>query len=315
MPCSLLRRLIKLMKKTKLLVLVFIAFSTSVFAQDKLLTLDDIFSPDAAKRVRFSGTPVAPVWAPDGKSFKQTINGRLMRVDAASGNAVPYYDSGSLAAALMRVGIRADEANAMANSQALQFNAGETGILLNAAGDLWFYDVASKNLRRLTNNKDEEKEAEFSPDGRLASFVRRNDLFVVDIANAREKHLTRDGREGDKAIYNGYLDWIYEEELYGRGTRRGYWWSPDSRYIAFLRLDEERVPLDAMGRRLAVEIEKGLGLLRGDIAVLVPGSPKREHVIGIERLLRLQGLEIELPHAHDVPANFPSPRRLGPDAE
>ena len=165
-----------------------------------------------------------------------------MRVDAVTGNAVPYYDCGSLAAALMRVGIRADEANALANSQGLQFNPGESGVLLNASSDLWFYDIASKNLKRLTNNKDEEKEAELSPDGRLASFVRGNNLFVVDVTNAREKQLTRDGREGDKPIYNGYLDWIYEEELYGRGQKRGYWWSPDSRYIAFLRLDEERVP-------------------------------------------------------------------------
>jgi dipeptidyl-peptidase 4 len=230
------------MKKFNLLLIAIITFSSSVFAQDKLLTLDEIFSPDTTKRVRFGGTPVAVQWAPDGKSFKQTINGRLMRVDAGSGQAVPYFDSGALAGALMRVGIKADEATALSNSQGLQFNATESGILLNAASDLWFYDIASKNLKRLTNNKDEEKEADLSPDGRLAGFVRGNNLFVVDVVRGGEKQLTRDGREGDKAIYNGYLDWIYEEELYGRGQKRGYWWSPDSRYIAFLRLDEERVP-------------------------------------------------------------------------
>ena len=49
------------------------------------------------------------------------------------------------------------------------------------------------------------------------------------------------GKEGDKPIYNGYLDWVYEEELYGRGQKRGYWWSPDSSRIAFLRLDESPV--------------------------------------------------------------------------
>lgn len=230
------------MKKLANLVIVFLSLSFVTFAQDKLLTLDEIFSPDAAKRVRFGGAPVVPTWAPDGKSFKQTINGRLMRVDAVTGNATPYFDSAALAAALMRAGIKTDEADAMANSQGLQFNASETGVLVNAASDLWFYDIAKKDLKRLTNNKDEEKEADLSPDGRFAGFVRGNNLFVVDVANAREKQLTRDGREGDKAIYNGYLDWIYEEELYGRGQKRGYWWSPDSRYIAFLRLDEERVP-------------------------------------------------------------------------
>jgi dipeptidyl-peptidase-4 len=91
--------------------------------------------------------------------------------------------------------------------------------------DLWIYDTVGRNLRRLTNDHDEEKEVDFSPDGRWVSFVRGNNLFVVDAAKGGEKQLTRDGREGDKAIYNGYLDWVYEEEVYGRGKKRAYWWS------------------------------------------------------------------------------------------
>ncbi|MEO7658185.1 MAG: S9 family peptidase, partial [Pyrinomonadaceae bacterium] len=230
------------MKKIHYLFVAIIAFSSAVFAQDRLLTLDDIFSPDSAKRVRFAGTPVAAQWAADGRSFKQVIGGRLMRVDAVTGQAVPYFDSGSLSAALQRTGSKAEDANAMANSPQLQFNSDESAILINDAKDLWVYDLATRSLKRLTNNRDEEKEEDFSPDGRFVSFVRGNNLFVVDVAKANEKQLTRDGREGDKQIFNGYLDWVYEEELYGRGQKRAYWWSPDSRFIAFLRLDESPVP-------------------------------------------------------------------------
>lgn len=124
---------IKDMKKIQWLFVAVITFSSVVFAQDKLLTLDDIFNPDAAKRVRFGGAPVFVQWAPDGKSFKQMVNGKLMRVDAATGQAVPYYDSGSLVNALMRVGLKVDEANGLANSPGLRFNADESGILLNNA--------------------------------------------------------------------------------------------------------------------------------------------------------------------------------------
>ncbi|MFN0279102.1 MAG: S9 family peptidase [Pyrinomonadaceae bacterium] len=230
------------MKKIQWLIVALITFSSLAFAQDKLLTLDDIFSPDTKVRVRFGGMPTFVTWAADGKSFRQVVNGKLMRVDAMNGQAVPYYDSTSLADALTRVGVKAEEANSLANSQGLHFNDGESAILINNANDLWYYTVQTRVLRRLTNNKDEEKEADFSPDGRWVSFVRGNNLFAVDVARGSEKQLTRDGREGDKAIYNGYLDWIYEEELYGRGQKRGYWWSPDSRYIAFLRLDESPVP-------------------------------------------------------------------------
>ena len=36
----------------------------------------------------------------------------------------------------------------------------------------------------------------------------------------------------------GMLDWVYQEELYGRGNFKGYWWQPDGDQIAFLELDE-----------------------------------------------------------------------------
>jgi len=230
-----------------------VLFAPALLAQDKLLTLDDIFHPDASKRVRFAGTPVGVRWAADGKSFRQMVNGRMMRVDALTGRAVPYLDSGRLAAALQRAGMKSDEAAAMANSQALQFNGNESGILVSNASDLWFYDVAAGTLRRLTNGREEEKEADFSPDGRWVSFVRGNNLFVVDVARANEKQLTRDGREGDKEILNGYLDWVYEEELYGRGNKRGYWWSPDSRFIAFLRTDESPVPKFVLANDIPID--------------------------------------------------------------
>ncbi len=230
------------MKKINWLIIAVFAFSSVAFAQNRLLTLDDIFSPDASKRVKFSGNPMTVQWTRDGKAFRQVINGRLMRVDAMTGQAVPYLDSGRLAAALARSGVKSDEANTMSNSMALQLNADESGILFNYLSDLWYYDVPSGNMRRLTNSRDEEKEADFSPDGRWVSFVRGNNLYAVDVEKANEKQLTRDGREGDKPVYNGYLDWVYEEELYGRGQKRGYWWSPDSKNIAFLRLDESPVP-------------------------------------------------------------------------
>src|SRR4051812_1640886 len=182
------------MKKIQLLVIALFVFSTAAVAQDKLLTLDDIFSPDPKVRVKFGGTPTFVEWAADGKSFKQVVNGKLLRVDAVTGQAVPYYDNVSLANALMHVGLKAEDANALANSPALQFNADESAILINTQNDLWHYDIAGRGLKRLTNSKAEEKEEDFSPDGKWVSFVRGNDLYVVDIAKSGEKQLTRDGR-------------------------------------------------------------------------------------------------------------------------
>ncbi len=228
------------MKKITFVLVALIAFSTFAVAQDKLLTIDEIFSPDPAKRVAFGGAPARLSWAADGKSFKEIRGGKLMRIDPATGNATMYLDSDRFATALQTTaGISQAEALRIANSLTIQFNKMETGILVNNGNDLWHYGVTSGVLKRLTNNKDEEKEEDFSPDGKWVSFVRGNNLYVVDVTNGNEKQLTRDGAD---RIFNGYLVWVYEEELYGRGNNRGYWWSNDSKYIAFLRLDDSKVP-------------------------------------------------------------------------
>jgi len=65
-------------------------------------------------------------------------------------------------------------------------------------------------------------------------------LYVEDLAmQRRERALTSDG---SAKILNGRLDWVYQEEVYGRGNFGAYWWSPDSTTIVFLRIDESPVP-------------------------------------------------------------------------
>jgi dipeptidyl-peptidase-4 len=104
---------------------------------------------------------------------------------------------------------------------------------------LFVYDLGTLKAARLTNNPDEESNENFSPDGRMISFVRGNNLYVVDVATQKERQLTTDG---SPKLINGKLDWVYQEELYGRGNFDGAWWSPDSTKIAFLQLDESPVP-------------------------------------------------------------------------
>ena len=229
------------MKQIKLVSLAILLFASVAAAQDKLLTIDDIFSLDAKVRVNFSGSPTRLTWAADGNSFRQIREGSLARVNAMTGDATPYYDATKYKNALVAIGVSEAEASRISgrDSLGLQFNEGESAILVEHSNDLWLYNTATGTTKRLTNEPGKELEADFSPDGKLVSFVRGNNLFVLDVASGAEKQLTRDG--GEK-IYNGYLDWVYEEELYGRGQKRAYWWSPDSRSIAFLRLDETPVP-------------------------------------------------------------------------
>ena len=226
------------MKRITGLLVALLLLQVVASAQERALSIDDIFDPQ--KRVAFSGRPIQiRGWSGDGKSYLEFVNGSMFRVDAVSGERTGLIDSARMSDVLIRAGFQSDVAKRLAGSPFQLFNFNETAILFQHDDDVWVYSISDGGIKRLTKNKQEELEPDFSPDGRFVSFVRDNNLFVVEIATGREKQLTRDGAE---KILNGYLSWVYEEELYGRGNKRGYWWSPDSSYIAFLRTDETQVP-------------------------------------------------------------------------
>lgn len=227
------------MKKNLWLFIAIFAFASFASAQEKMLSIDDIFDPQ--KRVLFSGRPTFVQWNKDGTTYKQVQNQMLMRINALTGEAAEFFDNKKLVSVLTQTtGFSLEEANKLGTAPGQQFNHAETAILINHKNDLYLYNLKSGSVRRLTNTPAaEELEADFSPDDKTISFVRGMNLYVVDAATGKETQLTRDG--GEK-ILNGYLDWVYEEELYGRGQKRGYWWSPDSTHIAFLRTDETPVP-------------------------------------------------------------------------
>ncbi|MEZ5428167.1 MAG: S9 family peptidase [Pyrinomonadaceae bacterium] len=230
------------MKKIKWLLMAVFVLALAVQAQDKLLTVEDIYNANPGRRVAFSGRPTFGLrWSKDGTSFVKYEGGMMVKVNAINGESVPLFDNKKMAGVLTQTeGFSLDDASRIAQSSNLQMNEADTEILIRHKGDLWVYDIPTGSVKRITDADGDELEADFSPDGKKVSFVRGNDLYVVDVASARETRITEDG---DKHILNGYLAWVYEEELYGRGQNRGYWWSPDSRTIAFLRLDDAAVPM------------------------------------------------------------------------
>lgn len=160
-------------------------------------------------------------------------------VDAATGTHRQLSELGTLATQLGKLDeFSADEANAAAKSSTLSDDLAFG--LIHHNQDLYFYDAATPSARRLTHSGDAEEElAELNPQGTHAAFVRGNDLWVVECSSGKETQLTD---TGSAELLNGKLDWVYQEELYGRGNFKAFWWSPDGESIAFLRLDETPVP-------------------------------------------------------------------------
>ena len=80
-----------------------------------------------------------------------------------------------------------------------------------------------------------------SPDGKFVAFTRGNDLYTLRLSDNKEFRLTTDGSE---VILNGYASWVYMEEILGRGSAyKAFWWSPDSKHLAFFRADDSALPL------------------------------------------------------------------------
>jgi dipeptidyl-peptidase-4 len=158
-----------------------------------------------------------------------------------TGEATPFYDVAKMEAAFAALpGMSTEDARRIARRSTYQMNDARTATVINFANDLFYYEFGSDKAVRLTSTAEEEVGEEFSPNGRIVSYIYKYNIHLVDIATQRSWALTSDGSE--KLLY-GRLDWVYQEELYGRGNFKGYWWSPDSSKIAYLRIDESPVKL------------------------------------------------------------------------
>jgi dipeptidyl-peptidase-4 len=101
----------------------------------------------------------------------------------------------------------------------------------------YLFDVKTKKLEALDADHAPQTLAEYSPDGKKVSFIHGNDIFIKDLSNGKVQKITADGKRNK--IINGTTDWVYEEEF---AITKAYGWSPDSRYLAFLKFDEREVP-------------------------------------------------------------------------
>ena len=136
------------------------------------------------------------------------------------------------------------------------FNADETAALLetetvgiyrySSRSVVWLADFNAGTAKKL---RDEQvRYATYSPDGQHVAYVLGNNLYAYDIAADAHIQITHDG--AFNSIINGATDWVYEEEF---ALVSAFWWSPDSRYIGFLRFDESNVSsfnMDVYGNKL-----------------------------------------------------------------
>jgi dipeptidyl-peptidase-4 len=208
----------------------------------KPLTIETIFAPGGLT----GRGPENLEWSPDGSklSFVQRDDegehGELWYEDAATGEKKVLVSADKLATL-------APDYNKIKNERekerltryhvaAYLWAPDSKHLMFDSQGQLWIFDLATSTAVQFTSAPDPSDDPKYSPDGRRVSYVRQHNLYVRPAGGGDEKQLTKDTAAD---LFNGDIDWVYTEEL---AVRSNYFWSPDSKQVAFLHMDETRVP-------------------------------------------------------------------------
>jgi dipeptidyl-peptidase-4 len=215
-----------------LVLTTMLSVSSGVSQVKKPLTFEQIYR-NAEPRL-LKQLPTVTGWPDDSHYLvAQGRGGSIMKVDAATGQETPFNDMAEFKSLGDSLGI----AFAMPASK----SDDNTMFAYLKNGDVYVLNTKTKSVARITSTEAQEKNPTVSPDGSRIAYTRSGNLFITDLATLKETSITNDG--GD-AVYNGYAAWLYYEEIFGRASQyRAFWWSPDSKRVAFYRFDETKVPM------------------------------------------------------------------------
>jgi dipeptidyl-peptidase 4 len=112
-------------------------------------------------------------------------------------------------------------------------------LLVPIKGDVYVQEGVGAPLRLLVSGAEGPiQDPELSPDGEAVAFVSDAELHVAPFSGGEPRRLTSGARGTGKT--HGLAEYIAQEEM---GRHRGFWWSPDSKRIAFTEVDETHIPV------------------------------------------------------------------------
>ena len=206
------------------------------------LTIESIFSEGGIT----GRAPEAIQWSPDGKKLTLVLrddageHGQLWYVDTATGEKKVLVSEAKLASlapdATKIKDEREKERVTRYHVAAYVWSPDSKSLLFDSSGQLWMYSLENGVAVQFTSSPEASADPKFSPDGNHVAYLRKHNLYVQPLAAQNGRQLTDDTEEN---ILNGEVDWVYAEEL---GVRGNYFWSPDSKEIAFLQMNEKQVP-------------------------------------------------------------------------
>jgi dipeptidyl-peptidase-4 len=104
-------------------------------------------------------------------------------------------------------------------------------LLVSLSGRLYTFRRADGAITELGVAQAPSIDPRLSPDGLKVAYVRERDLYVYDLAARSERRLTRSERP---TVTNGLAEFVAQEEM---DRSAGFWWSGDSRSLAYEEAD------------------------------------------------------------------------------
>jgi dipeptidyl-peptidase 4 len=222
--------------------LVLAGSSLSAQPPEKPLTVEAIF----AHGPLVGEPPGQLMWSPDGKHLTYLDGRQLMDVDPATGRTHVLVSAAKLSPLQGAKGSERDRDHRERYNMASYLWAPDSmHLLFDANGRLWLYDLRNgigfeMGFSGIASGDDPK----FSPDSSNISFIRDHALAVIRMRDpgtptAALLPASNPASDDGQTILNGAVDWVYEEEL---DVRSNYFWSPDSKNIAYLQMIETQVP-------------------------------------------------------------------------
>ena len=212
------------------------AISPGAQAQRKPLTVEAIYGHGSL----FGYPPDQVEWSPNGKHLTYIDSGQMMDLNPETGRMHVLISRAKLTPLIREGGTERDrDHRARYNMPSYLWAPDSEHMLFDADGQIWIYDLRNgTGLAVAYTGAASGDNPKFSPDGTCISFIRDHSL-AVERLRVPGTPITVVARSGNPATLNGEVDWIYEEEL---DTRSNYFWSPDSKYLAYLQMNEALVP-------------------------------------------------------------------------
>jgi dipeptidyl-peptidase-4 len=218
--------------------LCFLLFCVSLplSAQVRGRALYEKLTRDRGELVKYEGLERVE-WTPDGTAFYQFEKDSFVVIDAVTGQKKPLFDDPAIIEAYNALTGKSEDKlpfrrfTYLDNGKKIRFMVGSRAFIYDlATGKILFY-VPERDITGVRGRIYSEV---FSPDFKYRAFIRDYNLYIQDL-EGNERALTADGH---KDLRNGFPDWVYPEEL---SQYEAFWWSPDSKRIAFMQFDESPV--------------------------------------------------------------------------